>query len=174
MRQRRVGDLFITVTGDISVIRGEHFAVMKDQAIVCNSGHFNVELDLEELRELAASRSNIKENVDEYQMADGRTLYVLAEGRLINLSAAFGHPPEVMDMSFANQALCVRYIVENHASLKNTVHAVPTAIDKRVAALKLDAIGIDIEQLTAEQEAYLHLGRSERSSVHVGLVVRSA
>ncbi|MGZ4927548.1 MAG: adenosylhomocysteinase [Halobacteriota archaeon] len=152
----QVGDLFITVTGDISVIRGEHFAVMKDQAIVCNSGHFNVELDLAELRELATSRSNIKENVDEYRMADGRVLYVLAEGRLINLSAAFGHPPEVMDMSFANQALCVRYIVENHASLKNTVHAVPTAIDKRVAALKLDAIGIDIEQLTAQQEAYLH------------------
>ncbi|MGZ7129894.1 MAG: adenosylhomocysteinase [Halobacteriota archaeon] len=152
----QVGDLFITVTGDISVIRGVHFAVMKDQAIVCNSGHFNVELDLAELRELATSRSNIKENVDEYRMADGRVLYVLAEGRLINLSAAFGHPPEVMDMSFANQALCVRYIVENHASLKNTVHAVPTAIDKRVAALKLDAIGIDIEQLTAQQEAYLH------------------
>ncbi|MGZ7193950.1 MAG: adenosylhomocysteinase [Halobacteriota archaeon] len=152
----QVGDLFITVTGDISVIRGEHFAVMKDQAIVCNSGHFNVELNLAELRELATSRSNIKENVDEYRMADGRVLYVLAEGRLINLSAAFGHPPEVMDMSFANQALCVRYIVENHASLKNTVHAVPTAIDKRVAALKLDAIGIDIEQLTAQQEAYLH------------------
>ncbi|MGZ4880530.1 MAG: adenosylhomocysteinase [Halobacteriota archaeon] len=152
----QVGDLFITVTGDISVIRGEHFAVMKDQAIVCNSGHFNVELNLAELRELATSRSNIKENVDEYRMADGRVLYVLAEGRLINLSAAFGHPPEVMDMSFANQALCVRYIVENHASLKNTVHAVPTAIDKRVAALKLDAIGIDIEQLTAKQEAYLH------------------
>jgi adenosylhomocysteinase len=89
-------------------------------------------------------------------MADGRTLYVLAEGRLINLSAAFGHPPEVMDMSFANQALCVRYIVENHARLDNDVHSVPTAIDKRVAVLKLDAIGIHIEQLTAEQETYLH------------------
>jgi adenosylhomocysteinase len=152
----RVGDLFITVTGDVSVIRGEHFAVMKDHAIVCNSGHFNVELDLEELKELATGTANIKENVDEYRMADGRTLYVLAEGRLINLSAAFGHPPEVMDMSFANQALCVRYIVENHAGLKNTVHPVPTAIDKRVAALKLAAIGIEIEQLTAEQEAYLH------------------
>ncbi|MGA3359492.1 MAG: adenosylhomocysteinase [Halobacteriota archaeon] len=152
----RIGDLFITVTGDVSVIRGEHFAVMKDQAIVCNSGHFNVELNLEELKGMATGTANVKENVDEYRMADGRTLYVLAEGRLINLSAAFGHPPEVMDMSFANQALCVRYIVENHAHLENAVHSVPTAIDKRVAALKLDAIGIDIEQLTAEQEAYLH------------------
>jgi adenosylhomocysteinase len=144
------------VTGDISVIRGEHFAVMKDEAIVCNSGHFNVELDLEELKKMATGTANVKENVDEYRMADGRTLYVLAEGRLINLSAAFGHPPEVMDMSFANQALCVRYIVENHARLDNDVHSVPTAIDKRVAVLKLDAIGIHIEQLTAEQETYLH------------------
>lgn len=152
----RIGDLFITVTGDISVIRGEHFAVMKDEAIVCNSGHFNVELDLEELKKMATGTANVKENVDEYRMADGRTLYVLAEGRLINLSAAFGHPPEVMDMSFANQALCVRYIVENHARLDNDVHSVPTAIDKRVAVLKLDAIGIHIEQLTAEQETYLH------------------
>jgi adenosylhomocysteinase len=152
----RIGDLFVTVTGDVSVIRGEHFAIMKDEAIVCNSGHFNVELDLEELKEMATGTANVKENVDEYRMADGRTIYVLAEGRLINLSAAFGHPPEVMDMSFANQALCVRYIVENHTRLDNVVHSVPTAIDKRVAALKLDAIGIHIEQLTAEQEAYLH------------------
>jgi adenosylhomocysteinase len=156
MEAARIGDLFITVTGDVSVIRGEHFAVMKDQAIVCNSGHFNVEIDLDELKELATGTANVKENVDEYQMAGGKRLYVLAEGRLINLSAAFGHPPEVMDMSFANQALCVRYIVENHARLDNVVHCVPTAIDKRVAALKLDAIGISIEQLTAEQEAYLH------------------
>ena len=152
----RIGDLFITVTGDISVIRGEHFAVMKDQAIVCNSGHFNVELDLKELNGMATSTSNVKENVDEYQMPDGRTIYVLAEGRLINLSAAFGHPPEVMDMSFANQALCVKYVVENHAHLSNSVHSVPTAIDKRVATLKLSAIGIEIEQLTPQQEAYLH------------------
>jgi adenosylhomocysteinase len=152
----RIGDLFITVTGDVSVIRGEHFAVMKDQAIVCNSGHFNVELDLDELNEMATGKVNVKENVDEYRVAGGRRVYVLAEGRLINLSAAFGHPPEVMDMSFANQALCVRYIVENYARLDNIVHPVPTAIDKRVASLKLDAIGIDIEQLTAEQEAYLH------------------
>jgi len=152
----RIGDLFITVTGDVSVIRGEHFKVMKDQAIVCNSGHFNVEIDLRELNGMATSTTNVKENVDEYRMPDGRTLYVLAEGRLINLSAAFGHPPEVMDMSFANQALCVKYVVENHTHLSNSVHSVPTAIDKRVAALKLSAIGIKIEHLTPQQEAYLH------------------
>jgi adenosylhomocysteinase len=152
----RIGDLFITVTGDVSVIRAEHFAVMKDQAIVCNSGHFNVELDLEDLKGMATGSANVKESVDEYRMADGRTLYVLAEGRLINLSAAFGHPPEVMDMSFANQALCVKYIVENHDKLSNAVHRVPTEIDKRVAELKLDAIGIEVERLTAEQQAYLH------------------
>jgi adenosylhomocysteinase len=115
-----------------------------------------VELDLNELKAMAAETSNVKENVDEYRMADGRTIYVLAEGRLINLSAAFGHPSEVMDMSFANQALCVQYIVENHAKLGNAVHGVPAAIDKRVAALKLEAIGIETERLTAKQETYLH------------------
>ncbi|MGZ4948683.1 MAG: adenosylhomocysteinase [Halobacteriota archaeon] len=152
----KLGDLFITVTGDVAVIRGEHFAVMKDQAIVCNSGHFNVELDLEELRAMARSTSTIKADVDEYRMPDGRVIYVLAEGRLINLSAAYGHPPEVMDMSFANQALCVRYITENHARLNNEVYGVPSEIDKRVAQLKLDALGIQIEHLTKEQETYLH------------------
>ncbi|MDD1721576.1 MAG: adenosylhomocysteinase [Euryarchaeota archaeon] len=152
----KLGDLFITVTGDVSVIRGEHFAVMKDQAIVCNSGHFNVELDLEDLRAMARSTATIKENVDEYRMPDGRVIYVLAEGRLINLSAAYGHPPEVMDMSFANQALCVKYITENHARLSNKVYGVPSEIDKRVAQLKLDALGIRIEHLTREQETYLH------------------
>ncbi len=150
----RIGDLFVTVTGDISVIRREHFAVMKDRAIVCNSGHFNVELDLEELNTMA-TMSNVKENVDEYLMADGRRVYVLAEGRLINLSAAFGHPPEVMDMSFANQALCVRYLVE-HKLLVNDVYSVPVGIDRRVAELKLEALGIEIEKLTDEQRKYLH------------------
>jgi adenosylhomocysteinase len=150
----RIGDLFITVTGDISVIRREHFAVMKDHAIVCNSGHFNVELDLEELNTMA-TMSNVKENVDEYLMADGRRVYVLAEGRLINLSAAFGHPPEVMDMSFANQALCVRYLVE-HKLLVNDVYSVPVGIDRRVAELKLEALGLEIEKLTDEQRKYLH------------------
>ncbi len=152
----RIGDLFITVTGDVSVIRGEHFAVMKDQAIVCNSGHFNVELDLEELRAMARSTSTVKADVDEYRMPDGRVVYVLAEGRLINLSAAYGHPPEVMDMSFANQALCVKYITENRARLSNSVYGVPSEIDKRVAQLKLDALGIQIEHLTEEQKSYLH------------------
>ncbi|MGZ7190095.1 MAG: adenosylhomocysteinase [Halobacteriota archaeon] len=152
----KLGDLFITVTGDVAVIRGEHFAVMKDQAIVCNSGHFNVELDLEELRAMARSTSTIKADVDEYRMPDGRVIYVLAEGRLINLAAAYGHPPEVMDMSFANQALCVKYITENHARLSNSVYGVPSEIDKRVAQLKLEALGIQIEHLTEEQESYLH------------------
>jgi adenosylhomocysteinase len=150
----RIGDLFITVTGDMSVIRREHFAVMKDRAIVCNSGHFNVELDLEGLNAMA-TMSNVKENVDEYLMADGRRVYVLAEGRLINLSAAFGHPPEVMDMSFANQALCVRYLVE-HKLLVNDVYSVPVGIDRRVAELKLEALGLEIEKLTDEQRKYLH------------------
>jgi adenosylhomocysteinase len=149
----RVGDLFITVTGDISVIRKEHFAIMKDNAIVCNSGHFNVELDLDALN-MMASKSNVKENVDEYLMTDGRRIYVLAEGRLINLSAAFGHPPEVMDMSFANQALCVRYLAE-HKNLESKVYSVPVEIDRRVAELKLEALGIGIEKLTDEQRKYL-------------------
>jgi adenosylhomocysteinase len=149
----RVGDLFITVTGDISVIRKEHFAIMKDNAIVCNSGHFNVELDLDALN-MMASKSNVKDNVDEYLMTDGRRIYVLAEGRLINLSAAFGHPPEVMDMSFANQALCVRYLAE-HKNLESKVYSVPVEIDRRVAELKLEALGIGIEKLTDEQRKYL-------------------
>lgn len=149
----RVGDLFITVTGDISVIRKEHFVIMKDNAIVCNSGHFNVELDLDALN-MMASKSNVKDNVDEYLMTDGRRIYVLAEGRLINLSAAFGHPPEVMDMSFANQALCVRYLAE-HKNLESKVYSVPVEIDRRVAELKLEALGIGIEKLTDEQRKYL-------------------
>jgi adenosylhomocysteinase len=149
------GDIFITVTGDISVIREEHFKLMKDQAIVCNSGHFNVELDLGDLNKMAKKVSEIKADVQEYLLEDGRRIYVLAEGRLVNLAAAFGHPPEVMDMSFANQALCVKYIVENHKKLKNEVYKVPEAIDNRVAKMKLETMGIKIERLTKEQEKYL-------------------
>lgn len=149
------GDLFITVTGDISVIRKEHFKLMKDQAIVCNSGHFNVEIDLEDLGKLAKKVTEVKTDVMEYKLEDGRRIYVLAEGRLVNLAAAFGHPPEVMDMSFANQALCVKYIVENHKKLKNEVYKVPDSIDSRVAKMKLETMGISIEKLTKEQEKYL-------------------
>jgi len=152
----RIGDLFITVTGDMSVIRVEHFEVMRDQAIVANSGHFNVELDLPGLSSIAVGISEMKEDVMEYALANGNRIYVLAEGRLVNLASAFGHPPEVMDMSFANQALAVRYIVEHGAKLDNQVYPVPSEIDEEVASLKLDAMGIKIEKLTAEQDEYLH------------------
>ncbi|MCX9014978.1 MAG: adenosylhomocysteinase, partial [Candidatus Methanoperedens sp.] len=152
----KIGDLFITVTGDISVIRGEHFEVMKDQAIVCNSGHFNVEIDIPSLEKMAASVSQIKTDVQEYALKDGRRIYVLAEGRLINLASAYGHPPEVMDMSFANQALAVKHIVENAAKLENNVYKVPVEIDNRVARLKLESMGVEIETLTDEQYKYLH------------------
>jgi adenosylhomocysteinase len=149
------GDIFITVTGDISVIRQEHYRLMKDQAIVCNSGHFNVELDLGDLTKMAKKVTEVKADVQEYLLDDGRRIYVLGEGRLVNLACAFGHPPEVMDMSFANQALSVKYIVENHEKLKNEVYRVPEAIDNRVAKMKLETMGIRIERLTKEQEKYL-------------------
>lgn len=150
-----IGDLFITVTGDISVIRKEHFKLMKDQAIVCNSGHFNVELDLEDLKKMSKSVTLIKENVEEYLFKDGRRIYVLGEGRLVNLACAFGHPPEVMDMSFANQAMAVKFIVDNHKKLKNEVYKVPEEIDTMVACMKLETMGIKLEKLTKEQEKYL-------------------
>ncbi len=150
-----IGDIFVTVTGDIGVIRKEHFQKMKDQAIVCNSGHFNVELDLEGLKKISKSVSTIKNDVEEYVLKNGNRVYVLAEGRLVNLACAFGHPPEVMDMSFANQALAVKYIVENHKKLKNDVYKVPEEMDQRVASMKLEAMGIRTEKLTKEQEKYL-------------------
>lgn len=151
----RIGDLFITATGDISVIRGEHFELMKDGAILANTGHFNVEINIAELEERAVEKTEIKENVVEYRMSDGRKLYLLSEGRIVNLTAAYGHPPEVMDMSFANQALCVRYIIENHEKLRNEVYRVPKEIDDEVAKLKLQTLGIEIEELTEEQKRYL-------------------
>jgi adenosylhomocysteinase len=129
---------------------------MKDQAVIANSGHFNVEIDIPALGEMADGKKEIQENVDEYRMKDGRRIYLLAEGRLVNLAAAYGHPPEVMDMSFANQALSVKYIVEHGDSLERQVYPVPPKIDRRVAKLKLAAMGIEIETLTPEQDAYLH------------------
>ena len=156
MDAARIGELFITVTGDISVIRKEHFEVMRDQAIVANSGHFNVELDLPGLSSIAVGINEMKEDVMEYVLANGNRIYVLAEGRLVNLASAFGHPPEVMDMSFANQALAVRYIAEHGSTLENRVYPVPSEIDEEVASLKLDAMGVKIEKLTAEQDKYLH------------------
>jgi adenosylhomocysteinase len=151
-----LGDLFVTLTGDISVLRSEHFQSMKDQAILANSGHFNVEIDIPALEKMAIETREVQNNVTEYRMKDGRRLYLLAEGRLINLAAAFGHPPEVMDMSFSNQALSVKYIVEKGRGLDKRVYSVPTEIDRRVAELKLAAMGIRIEKLTAGQEKYLH------------------
>jgi adenosylhomocysteinase len=151
----KIGDLFITVTGDISAIRREHFELMQDGALIANSGHFNVEINIPELEDLAIETNEVKEDVVEYVMRDGRRLYLLAEGRLVNLACAFGHPPEVMDMSFANQALCVRYIVENHENLQNEVYPVPKEIDEEVARLKLASMGVEIEELTEEQKKYL-------------------
>jgi adenosylhomocysteinase len=151
-----LGDLFVTLTGDINVIRKEHFDLMKDQAVLANSGHFNVEIDIPALEKMAAFKDEVQNNVTEYRLKDGRRLYLLAEGRLINLAAAYGHPPEVMDMSFANQALAVRYIVENGKRLEKKVYAVPVEIDRRVAELKLASMGLQIEKLTPEQDRYLH------------------
>lgn len=150
------GDLFVTVTGNIHVIRREHFAVMKDGAMICNSGHFNVELALDSLGELAKSvNKEVRPFVDEYTLADGRRLYVLGEGRLINLAAAHGHPASVMDMSFAAQALATEWSVKNKGKLDHKVHDVPKAVDEFVAKLKLETMGIKLDTLTAEQTKYL-------------------
>jgi adenosylhomocysteinase len=151
-----LGDFFCTVTGDIHVIRQEHFAVMRDGAIVANSGHFNVELDLEGLAKITKARRDIRDFVEEFTLASGRRVYVLGEGRLVNLAAAEGHPSSVMDMSFANQALCAAYMKQNAAKLGKEVYVVPEDIDKEVARLKLAALGVGIDTLTAEQEAYLN------------------
>ncbi len=150
----KIGDLFITATGDISVIRGEHFGLMNDGVILANAGHFNVEININDLEEMAVAKTEIKENVVEYRMREGRKLYLLSEGRIVNLTAAYGHPPEVMDMSFANQALCVRYIIENHKKLRKEVYSVPKEIDEEVARLKLKSMSVEIEELTEEQKKY--------------------
>lgn len=151
-----MGDFFCTLTGDIHVLRKEHFDVMKDGAIVCNSGHFNVEIDLDALGGMAAGRRQIREFVEEYKLGDGRRLYVLGEGRLINLAAAEGHPSSVMDMSFANQALCTEHMVKHHTTLKKQVYRVPVEIDKDIARLKLASMHVNIDTLTPEQDTYLH------------------
>jgi adenosylhomocysteinase len=149
------GDVFITVSGNKSVIRREHFQVMKDGAVVANSGHFNVELDLPAIEGMAIGKRRSREFVDEYTMPDQRKIYVLGEGRLINLVAGEGHPAVVMDMSFADQALCVEYLVKQRGQLRPAVYPVPTEIDQNVARLKLDALGVTIDKLSAEQEKYL-------------------
>ncbi len=151
----KVGDIFITIAGNKSVIDKHHLQVMKDGAILANSGHFNVEINIPALESMARSKRRIRPFVDEYTLNDGRCLYLLGEGRLINLAAAEGHPASVMDMSFANQALCLEYIVKNRGKLETVVHPVPEEIDKQVAQLKLNSMGIDIDSLTPEQKAYL-------------------
>ncbi len=151
----RIGDLFVTLTGNLHVIREEHFQLMKDGAIVCNSGHFNVEVDLEALRGLAKGRRAVREFAEEYLLHDGRRIIVLGEGRLINLVAAEGHPPSVMDMSFANQALSAEYAVKQKGKLEKRVYRVPKEIDAQIAALKLASMGVRIDELTPEQRRYL-------------------
>ncbi len=151
----QIGDFFCTVTGDIKVIREEHFLAMKDGAILCNSGHFNVELDLESLARLSTNSRQIRESVQEFTLKNGKSLFVLGEGRLVNLAAAEGHPSVVMDMSFANQSLASEYLAKNHEKLEKKVYPMPTAIDREIARLKLAAMGVEIDTLTPEQEKYL-------------------
>jgi adenosylhomocysteinase len=151
----RIGDIFITATGDVSVIDKAHFSQMKDGAILANSGHFNVEINIPALGKLAKSKRQMRPFVDEYTLADGRRLFLLGEGRLINLAAAEGHPASVMDMSFANQALCLEYLVKNKGKLKPKVYPVPEEIDNEIGRLKLKAMNINIDSLTKEQKKYL-------------------
>ncbi len=151
----RIGDFFVTVTGNLKVIRSEHFARMKDGAIVCNSGHFNVELDIPALERLSRKRRMIRPGVEEFTLRNGKRVSLLGEGRLVNLALAEGHPSSVMDMSFANQALGAEYIVKNHKNLEKKVYPVPPAIDKEIARLKLIGMGFQIDKLTKEQQKYL-------------------
>ena len=154
-RAAAIGDFFCTVTGDINVIREEHFLAMKDGAILSNSGHFNVELDLETLARLSTQNRYIRESVQEFQLKNGKSLFVLGEGRLVNLAAAEGHPSVVMDMSFANQSLASEYLAKNHGNMEKKVYSMPAAIDQEIARLKLAAMGVEIDTLTPEQEKYL-------------------
>lgn len=151
-----IGDRFVTLTGNLHVIREEYFQLMKDGAVVCNSGHFNVEIDLEALAKLAKEKRTIREFVEEYVMSDGRRIIVLVEGRLINLVAAEGHLASVMDMSFANQTLSTEYAVERRGKLEKRVYRVPKEIDFEIAALKLSSMGARIDTLTDEQRQYLY------------------
>ena len=151
----KLGDFFCTVTGDIKVLRREHFAAMKDGTVVCNSGHFNVEIDLEALEEMSEEKRQIRESVEEYRLPNGKRVNVLGEGRLVNLAAAEGHPPSVMDMSFANQALAALYVTKKGATLEKKVYGVPEEIDREIGRLKLAAMDVEIDELLPEQEKYL-------------------
>jgi adenosylhomocysteinase len=149
------GDIFITVTGNKNVIRAEHFEAMKTGAVVCNSGHFNVEIDIPALEKMSTGKREVRPLVDEYLLKDGRKVYLLGEGRLVNLATAEGHPASVMDMSFANQALSAEYLRKNAKDLKPQVYVVPEHLDKEIAKLKLETMGHRLDKLTAEQEHYL-------------------
>jgi len=151
----KIGDIFVTVTGNKNVLAADHFEKMKDGAVLCNSGHFNVEIDIPALEKMSGSHKPARDFVEEYSTRDGRKLYLLGEGRLINLAAAEGHPASVMDMSFANQALSAEYMLKHSADLKNEVYPVPEAIDRHIAKLKLESMGVAIDRLTPEQEQYL-------------------
>jgi len=150
-----IGDIFITVTGNRHVIDTAHFNKMKDGAIICNSGHFDLELNLVALQSLSSNVREVRPLMEEYSLKSGNRVYVLAQGRLVNLSCAEGHPASVMDMSFANQALSAEYMVRNHKKLQNKVYPVPRDIDENIAALKLKAMGVKIDILSAEQKKYL-------------------
>ncbi len=149
----KIGDIFLTVTGNRDILRGDHFRSMKPGAVIANSGHFNIELNIPELDAISSDKKNIRDNVEKYTLLNGRHIYLLAEGRLVNLAAAEGHPSEVMDMSFANQALSAKHILEN--DLKPKLYKIPQEIDDRIASLKLRTMGVEIDQLTAEQKKYL-------------------
>jgi len=149
-----IGDLFVTLTGNTGVIRGEHMQKMKNGAILANSGHFNVEITIPDLEALAISKKTMRPNLEEYSLKKGKKLYLLAEGRLVNLASAEGHPSEVMDMSFANQALCVEYLIKTRG-LEPRVYNVPREIDDTVATLKLKSVGVEIDELTPEQKKYI-------------------
>jgi len=151
----RIGDIFVTVTGDKHVITTHHFQRMKDGAIVANAGHFNVEIDIPSLRKMAVHHRQIREFVEEFQLPDGRRIFLLAEGRLINLAAAEGHPATVMDMSFANQALSILFLVEKGKRLEKEVYSVPGKVDEEIARLKLKSLGVRLDRLTPEQKRYL-------------------
>jgi adenosylhomocysteinase len=151
----KIGDVFVTVTGNKSVLRKEHFEAMKNGAIVANSGHFNVEIDIPALEKLSTQKREAREFVDSYTLSDGRVIHILGEGRLINLTSAEGHPASVMDMSFANQALSAEHLIKNYKTMEKKVYSVPDELDKRVAKLKLETMGVNVDKLTPEQEAYL-------------------
>jgi len=154
-RAAEIGDIFVTATGNKGVLRAEHMERMKDGAILANTGHFNVEIDIPPLRAMAVETREARNLVDEFTLADGRKLYLLADGRLVNLAVAEGHPAQVMDMSFANQALAAEFIVGNAASLERKVYDVPEDIDNEIARLKLETMGVDIDKLSEDQVTYL-------------------